>query len=182
MIIVLYQVSTGIYLWKLWTFFLLDPNALTETVTPVVVGHWLKEKPASGPRGCWEPNESKHNLWAFPEGKTEALYEFIVCHYSQPADYVTVVQNSVTGETQNIHCIIQHQGWASEAILRTIKNIDSHYLVLTSLALGASSMAFSHFETTPTRRRIGQFCFPWVTFKWWAAKNGPFYPMIPVRW
>jgi len=62
-----------------------DPNALTETVTPVVLGHWLKEKPASGPRGCWDPNESRHNLWSFPEGKTEALFGFIVHHYSQPS-------------------------------------------------------------------------------------------------
>lgn len=85
MIIPLCHVSTGIYLWKLLIFFLIDPNALTETVTPVVLGHWLKEKPASGPRGCWDPNESRHNLWSFPEGKTEALFRFIVRHYSQPS-------------------------------------------------------------------------------------------------
>lgn len=48
-------------------------------------------------------NESRHILWSFPEGKTEAVFGFIVRHYSQPSDYVIVVQNSVTGETWNIY-------------------------------------------------------------------------------
>ena len=34
-----------------------DPNALTKTVTSVVLGHWLREKPSSGPCGCWEPED-----------------------------------------------------------------------------------------------------------------------------
>ena len=123
MIIALYHVFRGIYLWKFWTFFLLDPNALTENVTPVVLGHWLKEKPASGPCGCWEPNESKHNLCAFPEGKTEALFEFIVRHYSQPADHVIFFSEfSDRWDSEHMY-IASYSIWASEAILRTIKNI-----------------------------------------------------------
>jgi len=43
---------------------------------------WLKEKPASGPHRGWDPNKSRH--WYFPEEKTEALFRFIVRHYSQP--------------------------------------------------------------------------------------------------
>ena len=76
---------------------MIDPNALTETVTPVVLGHWLKEKPSSGPHGNWEPDESRHNLRSFPEGRPVGLFEHLIRHYSQPSDYILVVKN-LTGK------------------------------------------------------------------------------------
>ena len=71
---------------------------------------WLKEKPARGHHRGWDPNESRHYLWSFPEEK-QKLFSDLLCVTT--ANHLTsyCAELSHRWYLEHIPCIIQHLSW-----------------------------------------------------------------------